>query len=92
MPQSLLWQMMIVQPDITQDRRLQFFTGTEMVRAQDIGNAPVEALHHAVGLRSLGPRQAMLDAQLREELVELMLAGGRAFALGRVDELTQVLA
>src|SRR5690606_29192098 len=74
--------MMVVQPDIAQECRLQFFTGTEVVRAQDIGDAPIEALHHAVGLRSLGPRQPMLDAQLRAELVELMLTCGRTFASG----------
>jgi hypothetical protein len=45
--------------------------GLEQVR-----DAPVEALHHAVRLGCPGPGQAMLDPQTSAEAVELILAAG----------------
>ena len=41
--------------------------------SQDIRDSSIEALHHAVGLRGPGPRQAMFDAQGQAQLVELVL-------------------
>jgi hypothetical protein len=51
MPQGFLWQLVIVQPDIPQDGGLKFFAAMEVMGAQDVGDAPVEAFNHAVGLR-----------------------------------------
>lgn len=53
-----------------------------MVRAQDIGNATVEAFHDAVGLGTPGMGPAMLDTKLCAELVELMQSSVPALALG----------
>ncbi len=39
-----------------------------------IGNAPVETLHHAVGLGCSGRGQAVLNAQGLAELIKLVLA------------------
>src|SRR6056297_3219310 len=47
---------------------------------QDILEPPVEALHHAVGLRPHRWREAMLDPETGTEAVELVVARGRALA------------
>ena len=48
MPQGFLWQLVIVQPDIPQDGGLKFFAAMEVMGAQDVGDAPVEAFNHAL--------------------------------------------
>jgi hypothetical protein len=45
---------------------------------QDIGDAPIEALHHAVGSGRSGFCQPMLNAQLLAQHIELMVAAGLA--------------
>ena len=65
------------------ERLLQTGPAIEVVRRQDLANAAVETLHHAVGLRRFRPGQPMLDAQLFAELVELVVTGG---ALGSRPE------
>ena len=82
MAQSLLRQMMVVEPGIAQERGLQFLSGTEVVGAQQIGDATVEALDHAVGLRVLRLGQSMLDAQFSAELVEGVFPRRGTFARG----------
>ena len=62
MPQGFLWQLVIVQPDIPQDCGLKFFAAMEVMGAQDVGDAPVEAFNHAVGLRVFWAGRAMLNA------------------------------
>jgi len=53
---------MVVQRDVAVQGLLQVLTGPEVVRAQQVGDAPVEALDHAVSLRVARGRQAVLDA------------------------------
>ena len=43
--------------------------------ADGLSNAPVEAFDHAVGLRVVGPGQAVLDATLLAELIKGVVAG-----------------
>jgi hypothetical protein len=74
-------------------RGFQFLAGTEMVRLQHLLDPAVETLRcpamvclqtmrggHAIGLRVLPGSQAMLDAEVTAQLIELMLAGGSALA------------
>ena len=51
-----------------------------MVRPKHLFDAAVEPLDHAVGLGVLRWGKAVLDAQVGAELIELVLAGGRALA------------
>ena len=48
MTDRFLRQMVVVQPDIALERGFQIVAAAEVVRAQDLGNAAVEALDHAV--------------------------------------------
>ena len=48
MADRFLGQMVVVQPDIALERGFQIVAAAEVVRAQDLGNAAVEALDHAV--------------------------------------------
>ena len=50
----------------------------EVVTLQHLLDAAVEALDHAVGLRVLRRGEAMFDAGIGAELIELVLAGGAA--------------
>ena len=56
------------------------FAAVEAVALKDVLDPSVEALDHAVGLRPHRWREAVLDAKLGAEQVELVLAGGSAFA------------
>ena len=47
---------------------------------QDVLDPPVEALHHAVGLRPHRWREAMLDPEIGAEAVELVVARGPTLA------------
>ena len=93
MTQSLLRQMVVVKPGIAQERGLQLLAGAEVVRAQQIGDAPIETFHHAIGLGPFGACQAMLDLQFGTQLVEGMLTGGGALTRGdeAVGELLAVV-
>jgi len=66
--------------DITVQRGFQFFAGTEVMALQHLLDPAVETLDHAIGLRMLRRRQAVFDAQVVTEPVELVLAGGDTFA------------
>ena len=56
--------------------------GGERGGFQHLGDAAVEALDHAVGLRVSGLDQAVVDAALGAGAVEDVLAGGPALAGG----------
>lgn len=60
---------------------------------EDISDAAVEALNHAVGSGCLGPRQAMLYTQLLAQQVQLMVATGLFLATGKqaISELFAVV-
>ena len=51
-----------------------------MVALQHLFDASVESLDHAVGLRMLWRGEAVFDAQVTAQLIELVLAGGRALS------------
>jgi hypothetical protein len=44
-----LRQLLVVEPDVTVQRALQLLAGPEVVALQNLLDAPVEALDHAVG-------------------------------------------
>jgi hypothetical protein len=59
---------------------LQFFAGSEVVALEDVLDATVEPLDHAVGLGRFRRGQTMLDIEGRTKRVELVLAGRSALA------------
>ena len=91
--QGLLGQVVVVQRHVAVQGLFEVIAGAEVVRAQQVGDAAVEAfpqgaslpledLAHAVGLRPPRPRQAVLDAERRAQLIEHVLPGRRALAGG----------
>src|SRR6218665_165081 len=72
---------------------LHVLAAVEPVGLQDIRYATIEPLDHAVGSRRPGLGQPMLYAQRLAQLVELMVATGLAFAVGKqsVGELLAVV-
>ena len=79
--------------DVAVQRGFQVLAGAEVVALQHLLDASVEALDHAVGLRMLRRCQTVLDAEVAAELVELVLAGGRALAQAEqaVGELAAII-
>jgi len=69
---------MVVQSHVAQQRLLQIFTAGESMGFEYIGNAPVEALDHAVGLGRAWFGQAMLNVQSLAQLIKFMIARGLA--------------
>lgn len=63
MPQCLLWQVVVVQPDKPVQCLLQILCAVEVMRAQHLAQAAIEALNHAVGLWRLWLGQPMLYPQ-----------------------------
>ncbi len=84
---------MVVQGHVAQQRAVQIFLAVKAMRVQDIGNATVETLDHAVGSGCPGLGQAVLDAQLLTQQIKLMLAAGLALAAGKqaIGELLAVV-
>ena len=84
---------MVVQGHITQQGLLHVLASLEPVGLQDVCNASIEPLHHAVGSRCSGLGQPVLDAQFLAQLIELMVAAGLAFPAGKqaVRELLAVV-
>ncbi len=66
--------------DIAVQRGFQVFTGAEVVRLQHLLDPSVETLDHAIGLGVLRRCEAVLDAEVAAQQVELVLAGGSTFA------------
>ena len=77
-PQDGLRQLRVVECDISHESLLQVEGAVEAVGFQHIGDAPVEALDHAVGLGRFRRGQPVLDAKLGAEMVELMVLRGGA--------------
>lgn len=88
-----LGQVLVVEPDEAGQRRLQVVGAVESMRLQHLRQSPVEALHHAVGLRMLGLGQLVLDTQCLAQCIELMFAAGVLLAPpeGPVGELPAVV-
>ena len=74
---------MVVQGHIAQQSLLQVFAAAEPVGVEDIGNAAVETLDHAVGSGRPGLGQPVLYAQRLAQPVELMVAAGLSLAAGK---------
>ena len=66
----------VVEPDVAKDGLFQILAAAEAVALQDVLDPSVEALDHAIGLRVHRRGQAMLDAKVGAEAVEVMVAGG----------------
>jgi hypothetical protein len=45
-----LGKLLVVEPDIAEQRRFQFFAGSKLVALQHLFDPVVEPFHHAVGL------------------------------------------
>ena len=72
--------MRVVEVDIAQQGGLEVSPADELVALQHLLDAPVEAFDHAVGLRMHRRCQAMFDTEVGAKLIELVPAGGAAFA------------
>ncbi len=66
---------MVVKADIAVQGLLQVQGRVEVMGLQDVADAPIEPLHHPVGLRGSGFGQAMLDAQGLTQLVKFVFPG-----------------
>jgi len=66
--------MMVVEPDVAQQRGLQVLGAIVSPSGQHLGDTAIETLDHAVGLRRPKLGQTVLDAQGLAELVELVVA------------------
>lgn len=69
---------MVVQGHITHERLRQIFTAGESVSCEHTGNAPIEALHHAIRSGRAWLGQAVFNAQGLAQLVKLMVTRGLA--------------
>lgn len=74
MPQSLLRQMVVVQPYKPVQCLAQVLGTIEVVRAQHLAEPPIETFDHTVGLWCLGLGQSMFNAQALAQLVKLVLS------------------
>jgi hypothetical protein len=66
----------VVNLDVIAERRFQFGGAAETGLIDDLANAAIEALHHAIGLRMAWGNKAMLDLKLLAQTVEHMLPAG----------------
>jgi len=73
-----LGQLAVVEADIAQDGLLQILAAAEAVALQDVLDAAVEPLDHTIRLRSHRWGQAVFDAEIGAEAVEVVVAGGGA--------------
>ena len=83
MVEGFLWQVLVVQPHVAQQRFLQVLCAVEMMRTQHLLNPAVEAFDHAVGLRRTRPCQAVFNAQSLTQRVELMLTTCFLYSLAK---------
>ena len=85
---------MVVQRHTAQQGLLHVFAAVEPVGLQNVRNAAVKPLHHAVGSGRPGLGQSVLYAQFPAQLIEFMVAAGFAFLAGKqtVRELFAVVS
>ena len=69
-----MWQLAVIEVNVAQEGLLQVLAAVEAVALQDVLDPAVEALDHAVGLRSHRRGQAMLDAEVGAQEVKLVLS------------------
>ena len=88
----MLRDSVVVGVDVVGERGFEFCRRFEARLPDDLGNAAVESLDHAVGLRVAGRRQSMLDLQSGAPFVEGVLARRLlGFACEAVSELAAVV-
>ncbi len=73
-------ELAVVKTDVAQARPLKILAGAEAVALQDVLDPAVEPLHPAVRFGPHRRSEAVLDAKLRAEAVELVVPGGRTAA------------
>ena len=78
--QDGLRKLAVIKADVAQDRLFKVLARTKAVALQDVLDAAVEPLDHAVGLGVHRRRKPVLDAELGAELVEHVSSGSGAFA------------
>jgi hypothetical protein len=78
--------LLVIEPDVAVQRRLQLFAASEVVALQHLFDAAIETLEpmpgktlktherEPVGLRRLGRGQAVLNIEVREDCIEIVLA------------------
>lgn len=91
MLQCPLRDVLIVELDVAGDGIAQVLAGAESSGIEDLGDAAVEALDHAVGLRMSGLDESVIDGVLGADLVEGMMAGGVALS-GSTEAVRELLA
>lgn len=84
---------MVVQGHVAHQCLLQIFSTVEAVGLEDIGNAAIKALDHAIGPRRSGLGETMLDPQRLAQLVKLVVATGLTLTAGKetIGELLAVV-
>jgi hypothetical protein len=73
-----LHKLLIAEPDVAVQRRLQVLARPDVVALQHLLDPAVESLDHAVGLGQFRRGEAVFDTRFDAELIEPMLARGRA--------------
>ncbi len=82
---------MVVELGVSAQRVIEVFIGVEMSGFQDLGDAAIETLDHAVGLWTPGLDQPMVDVLLLAKLVKRMPPRGLALA-GGAEPIGELLA
>lgn len=80
MIQGALRDAVVVEFQIVAQRRFKLGGGAESCLADDLADAAVEALHHAIRLRVARRNEAVFDHEVFAKYVERVLAGGDAVA------------
>ena len=72
---------MVVSLEVVAQSRFQLSCRGETGLVDDLADAAVEALHHAVGLRMTRRSEAMVNLELLAQAVKHMLAAGYTLAI-----------
>lgn len=82
MMQGFLADVVIVQPIVALECRLQVVSRVEPVSVQDIAYSAVKSLHHAIRLWSIRRNEAVINPLLGTEPIHAVPASGLTFAPG----------
>jgi len=83
MTEGSLRNVVVVEPVVVPEHRVQVGAGVEVRRPQDFSDSAVEALHQPVGLGMARRREPVLDAVFRAELKTCFPEGCRPFWVNR---------
>ena len=73
-------QLRVIEVNVAQHGGFKVFAIDEPVALQHLLDSAVETFNHSVGLGMLRRRQAVLDAEVGAEAIEVVFAGRRTFA------------